>query len=115
MTKWNCCKKDPPETGRKVLCHRHGDIYVAMRVKQYYLPVPFCDHYFSEDLCLPDNWCEIDYPDGLTGHLRVCMSGSDKIITLSEMEVDFPKEFHDFASSLIASIGTLKGPAQHNP
>lgn len=110
MSQWRSCRKDPPETGKKVLCHRKGDIYVAMRLKQYYLPLPFCDHYFCDELCFPDTWCEIDFPEGLTGHLRVCMNipGHGEVIMLSEMEVDFPEQFNKFAADMISSIATLE-------
>ncbi len=110
MSKWRCCKKDPPETGKKVLCQRRGDLYVAVRLKQYYLPMPFCDHYFCDDLCYPDSWSEIDFPEGLTGYFRVLMPDRNEVITLSEMEVDYPEKFKEFAGSLISSIATLKKP-----
>ena len=113
MTDWKCCKKDPSETGKKVLCHRKGDIYVAMRVMQYYLPMPFCDHYFCDDLCFPETWSEIDFPPGLTGHLRVVMPDNSNIISLSEMEVDYPHEFHEFASTMIKSIASLEKPSKN--
>ena len=71
---------------------KHGDLYVAMRLKDLYIPMPFADHYFAPDLCKPEIWCEIDFPKGLTGHTRVAteeMKG--KILTLAEAERSFLK------------------------
>ena len=110
MDKWKCCIKEPSETGKKVLCHRKGDIYVAMRIKNYYVPMPFADHYTSTDLCHPETWCEIDFPEGLTGHVRVGNRGGGEIITLSEAENRKWDIFEDFCKLLISSIGILKRP-----
>lgn len=111
MSKWKCCKKEPSETGKKVLCNHKGDLFVAVRLKNSYVPMPFADHYFSPSLSQPDCWCEIDFPEGLTGHIRVMPEGLDSdIITLSECEVDYPETFNDFASSLISSMGKIKKP-----
>ena len=110
MTKWKCCKTQPPETGKKVLCQQQGDLYVAMRLKKYYLPMPFSDHYFCSDLCFPESWSEIDFPEPLTGHIRVLVKNTEKLITLSELEVDFPDEFNHFANAMIKYIATLKRP-----
>lgn len=111
MSKWRCCKKDPSETGKKVLCNRKGDLFVAIRLKTFYVPMPFADHYFSPDLSHPDQWCEIDFPDRLTGLIRVLPEGiKGELITLSEYEIDYPDQFNEFANSLIASLGKLPKP-----
>lgn len=110
MSKWKCCLKEPPETGKKVLCQRSGDLYVAMRIKEFYVPMPFANHYFCDRLCKPETWCEIDFPEGLTGHLRVGIQGTDEILKLSEVEFTHPELFNEFATPLIGSIGTLKPP-----
>lgn len=110
MSKWKCCIKEPSETGKKVLCCHKGDLYVAMRIKDYYVPMPFADHYSSTHLSHPETWCEIDFPQGLTGHVRVEEVGGHEVITLSEAENRKWKVFEDFANMLISSIGKLKRP-----
>jgi len=101
---WRCCKTDVPETGKKVLCHRKGDIYVAMRMKNYYIPIPFADHRFATDLSQPDLWSEISFPGALTGKNRVIIEGGDPI-TFSEMEVDYPEEFCKIVARMISMLG----------
>lgn len=114
MKKWKCCVKEPSETGKKVLCHRQGDIYVAMRIKGYYLPMPFADHYASEHLCHPESWSEIDFPEGLFGHIRVKQAGGEEIVTLAEAEKRKWDIFEDLAKAAIASIGILKRPEKND-
>lgn len=110
MGKWKCCIKEPPETGKKVLCHHDGDIYVGYRIKDLYIPMPFADHYFATRLSKPKTWCEIDFPPGLTGHTRVMLPCKADLLTLAELESQHPKEFDDFAKMLISSIGAIKKP-----
>lgn len=110
MTKWRCCKNDPPETGKKVLCHQKGDIYVAYRLLDRYIPTPFVDHYFSPNLSYPETWSEIDFPEGLFGRLMMGISGEDELLSLAEFEVKYPEEFRGIAKMLIDSMGTLKKP-----
>jgi hypothetical protein len=112
MSKWKCCKKEPSETGKKVLCQQKGDLYVAMRLYEYYIPMPFADHYFSSNLCYPETWCEIDFPERLTGLMRVLEPGKTDLITLAEFEKANPEEFKKFADALIDSLGTLEKPSK---
>ncbi len=107
---WKCCKKQPPETGKKVLCFKEGDLYVAFRLGNYYIPMPFADHYFSRDLSFPETWSEIDFPQGITGHTTVAVDQDNykNLMTLSELEVDYPEDFKIFSEMLIGSLGTLK-------
>lgn len=113
MNKWKCCKENPSETGKKVLCQQKGDLYVAMRIYEYYIPMPFADHYFCGHLCHPETWSEIDFPKGLTGHTRVALEGKMELVTLSQLEIDNPEEFKEFAEMIIFSLGTLKKPEKN--
>lgn len=113
---WKCCIKEPSETGKKVLCHRRGDIYVAVRMKNYYVPMPFADHYFSPDLAQPEHWQEIDFPEGLTGYMRIMPEGiHGELITWSEYEIDYPDKFNELVLRIIKSLGKLKRPAHIPP
>lgn len=107
---WYDCVNEPSETGKKVLCLKHGDFYVAIRLGKYYVPMPFADHYFCLDLCTPEKWCAIDFPDNLTGITKVFQLYSNKLITLSECEIDYPDIFQEIAQSLINNMGKLKNP-----
>jgi hypothetical protein len=109
--KWRDCITDPPEIGKKVLCERKGDLYVAIRIEQYYIPMPFADHYFSKDLCNPQKWQEISFPDHLTGYFRVRPNGPDnELIKLSECKEKFPDIYMDLAKAFIGSIGKIPKP-----
>ncbi len=109
MKQWFDCVKQPSETGKKVLCQRHGDLYVAIRMGKYYVPMPFAEHHFCLHLCYPETWSEIDFPEGLTGHTRVFLPGeTPQPITFSEAEVDYPDLFKQLYEGMIKSIGTLK-------
>lgn len=106
---WFDCVEQPSETGKKVLCQKNGDFYVAMRYGKHYVPMPFADHYFSSDLCFPETWQEIDFPEPYTGHCRISPTGYlSEVITMSECEVTHPKIYKEFTDALIASIGKLK-------
>lgn len=108
MAQWKDCKKEPSEIGKKVLCQKDGDVYVAMRLEQYYIPIPFADHYFSKDLCDAETWCEIDYPGKLTGHLRIGING--EIIKISELREKYPDTYYEFFLMYKESIGTIPMP-----
>ena len=108
-SKWFDCVKQPSETGKKVLCCRRGDFYVAVRIKNCYIPMPFADHYFSPDLCFPELWSEIDFPEPYTGIYRVAPKGDiNSSIALSECEIDYPEIFKEFCEIIMGSIGKLK-------
>ena len=107
---WFDCVKEPSETGKKVLCVKNGDLYVAIRLGKYYIPMPFADHHFCIDLCAPEKWCAIDFPDNLTGHTRILHPDSEKLITLSECEIDYPEIFHELAQGLINKMGKSSHP-----
>lgn len=107
--KWKCCIKEPSELGKKVLCERNGDFYVCMRLEEYYIPMPFVDHYFSIDLCKPNKWCEIDFMEPYKGYMYVCPDGNiDNKMTLQEAKEKHPEIYYRFAETVIKSIGTLK-------
>lgn len=107
---WHDCVKDPSETGKKVLCEQNGDLYVAQRFEKYYIPLPFADHYFSKDLCFPTQWQEINFPNGLTGILRIYHQNEQRLMSFSEWEQKYPKEFKKYIKNIIDSIGTIKSP-----
>jgi len=106
---WRDCVKDPPETGKKVLCFLEGDIYVAYRLGKYYVPMPFIDHYFSYQLCLPEKWSAIRFPEGYDGTTLISVNRS-KMVTLAEFEVDSPEDFELFAQMMVNDIGTMPHP-----
>lgn len=111
MTKWRDCVTDPSEIGKKVLCIRRGDVYVAIRFEEYYVPMPFADHYFSTDLCKPEKWCEIDFPEPYTGYIRVMPEGiNGRVIKMSEARELNLESYWEFARKLIDSIGKIPFP-----
>lgn len=109
MKTWNSCTEKPSVTGKKVLCLKSGDFYTAVRFGRYYFPFPFVDHYFSSELCFPDAWQEIDFPEGYTGEFKIAVNGDiENAITLAEAEVDYPEIYRDLFQMLLSSLGTLK-------
>lgn len=108
---WKDCVNDPSEIGKKVLCERNGDFYVAIRLEAYYVPMPFADHYFCKDLCKPNRWCEISFPEPYTGYFRVIPEGVDsEMITLSEARKKHPSIYWKFYKLIIDSIGKIPKP-----
>ena len=104
---WRCCIKDPPHLGKKVLCHHEGDIFVAQRFEEYYVPIPFADHPLAKGLCKPDIWQEIDFPNNLTGYMRVAFSeGASQSLILDEVKKEYPVLYHEMAKAMIKSIGS---------
>lgn len=106
MNKWRCCIKDPPPLGKKVLCHRKGDLFVGQRFDDYYIPMPFADHFLAKGLCKPETWCEIHFPEGLTGYLRIAPEGNlNEILTMDELKEKYPELYREHARVIIESIG----------
>jgi hypothetical protein len=109
--KWRDCVTDPSPVFKKVLCFRNGDLYVAMRIDEYYLPIPFSDHYFCKSLSKPQKWHQIPFPDGFTGETKISVTANlNNVITMEECEKLHPKLYREFANVMIASIGTLQKP-----
>jgi hypothetical protein len=108
-SEWRDCVKDPPETGKKVLCFLEGDIYVAYRLGKYYVPMPFIYHYFSKQLCFPEKWSAIRFPEEYNGTTLLAVNGS-KAVTLAEFEVDYAEDFKEFAEMLVNNIGIMPPP-----
>jgi len=113
--KWKCCKTNPPELGKKVLCEIEGDIFVAQRYEDYYIPIPFADHPFAKQLCHPNYWCEIDFPKQLHGYTKVAPSSDgnespaeiyNRSITMDEYKRVAPEDYQKLADALISSIGS---------
>ena len=116
MSEWKDCIDEPSEVGKKVLCNRNGDIYVAVRFGDYYFPFPFISHYFAPDLVNPDTWSEISFPNGLTGYFRIAPDGlSGKIIKWSEAMISHPKEYEEFTNSLLKNLGSIPRPMDVGP
>ena len=107
---WNDCKKNPSELGKKVLCQREGDFYVATRIEEYYIPLPFADHYFCKVLCYPETWTEIHFPEPYTGYIRAMPIGCDEMLDLSELKRIFPETYWQFVRPIIDSIGKIPRP-----
>jgi hypothetical protein len=108
MSEWFECKKKQPELGKKVLCHKLGDIYVAMRLENYYIPVIFENHKYSKYLCDPDLWCEIDFPNELTGYFMVAPKGlQGSILNLTECKSLHPDIYWELANKMINFIKNL--------
>lgn len=104
--KWKNCEKEPPEEGIKVLCCRRGDIYVAVKLKDYYVPVPFGTHPFAKELSKPDKWSEIDFPDGLKGKFYLFTKG--EMYDVEQQKTLFPKEYNEFCDCFIKSLSNEK-------
>lgn len=107
---WKDCVKEPSELGKKVLCQRKGDFYVALRIEEFYLPMPFADHYFSIELCKPERWKEIDFPDPFKGYIKIVPAGTNIIVNLSEAKEKYPDSYWQLALPLINSIGKIPKP-----
>jgi hypothetical protein len=101
--KWRDCKKDPSPEGLKVLCCHHGDFYVAIRLKDRYLPFPFNSHKWAPRLSLPEKWQQISFPDDYTGMFFVIEDG--KKLTIEGFKKNNPRAYEDFCQKLINSLG----------
>lgn len=108
---WKDCLKEPAPLGKKVLCQNNGDFYVAQRFEEYYIPIPFPDHYNATHLSKPETWCEIDFPEPYTGYVRVQIPGhGDKKFTLDELKLIDEKSYYELAESMIKFIGKIPKP-----
>lgn len=107
MTKkiWRDCVKDPSPLGKKVLCCNRGDFYVAQRFEEYYIPIPFSDSCFAKDLCKPETWTEIDFPEPFTGYIRMQIQGyGDELFTMDQVKIIDEKMYMEFVKLLIDDL-----------
>lgn len=108
-----------PPQGLKILCFKKGDCWVAYRYnyknKSIWLPcVPHesvnphlkykivtCDE--------PDYWCHIPFdqlPGKYTGRMMLKADGDEKLHTLDEFQVTYPKEHDTFIKEFIFALNT---------
>lgn len=107
MSIWFHCVTQPPELGKKVLCMNKGDVYVAMRFEDLYIPWPFATSKLSVGLTNPEMWCEIPFPEGYTGYLRVSLTGRpEDALTLEELKLVDEKTYFECIKPIIESIGS---------
>lgn len=113
MNEWNKPSEKKPPQGKKVLCMRKGDFYVAQRFKDYWFSIPFADSkyaFFKE----PELWQDINFPDGYTGFMKILVSPDDYIlrfeenpykeINVDELEKHDPDAFYLLIESLKKSF-----------
>lgn len=93
MNSWKNPKVFIPDQGKKVLCMNKGDFYVAQRMGEYWLSIPFCDSKYAYS-SPPDLWCEIDFPEGFTGKLHFGVDG--EMLDLDEFEKRYPDQYMEF-------------------
>jgi len=108
--KWKSCKENPPDIGQKVLAFHKGDIYVVVRYEDHYLPMPFFDHYHALNLCFPEMWMELDFPEGFNGKMRVAIDG--EILDMPQYKCRHPEKYKELADSMIKGAGTLQRPKE---
>lgn len=101
---WRDCIKDPPELGKKVLCGRQGDFFVAQRFEEYYFPIPFLDSKYARDLSTPEIWAEIDFPPPFTGYIRVFCVESDELVTMDQYKKSDPDSYYDLVQKIVESM-----------
>ena len=109
--KWIDANLRLPEVGQKVLCFKKGDVYVAVRFEDKFVPMPFATHTHALALSKPDKWAEITFPPGYTGKMRAVVSYNSDLL-ISEQAIDIPaykkqdpEKYLEFANSLINSLG----------
>ena len=98
--KWQSCKTDPPEEGQKVLLHANGDIYVGMKIGDFYLPSYVTEEKYMDNLMNPNIWSFIEFPDGLEGKLKFKIDGKKKMYTLPEIKGQFPDSYDELCKIL---------------
>lgn len=84
---WNKPCEKKPEQGKKILCMHKGDFYVAQRFGKYWFSIPFYDSEYSRYF-EPDLWCEIDFPEGYHGKIRINVD--DETMDMETLERKHP-------------------------
>ena len=100
---WKDCKTEHPELGRKVLCNKWGDLYVALRLEDDYFCFPFLSSEFSEHLLQPDMWASIDFPPGMHGRFLMIPAGGDELLTMTRYREQFYDEYMEFYNKLVVA------------
>lgn len=95
---WHKPSDKLPEQGKKVLCEDDGDFYILHRFKNYWFSIPFNDSKWSRHHP-PKLWQEIDFPNGLTGKVRMMIDGS--LYDMDELEKKYPKIFEEFVDDMV--------------
>ena len=106
-----------PPTGMKVLCFKNGDCWTAYRFnykkKNVWLgALPSCvlnpERQYRMGRCdEPDYWCEIPFdqlPGNYTGRMMLKAEGDEKLYTLDEFQVTYPKEHDSFVMDFIFAL-----------
>jgi len=99
---WYKTREKLPPQGLKVLYFDRGDMWVAYRFGQYWVPIPFCDSKFA-NTDPPDMWAYISLPTGYTGRMSAQMDGER--ISIDDMQIKYPTEYEDMVKSILDSIG----------
>lgn len=95
---WQSPKVELPTQGKKILCLKGGDVYVAQR---------FGDRYFTyirnaaEMLEHPTLWAYFEMPEPYEGLFKVSL-GDGEFMTIDEFEQKHPDEYKEFISSICA-------------
>ena len=109
MSNWKFCGIENPPQGLKVLCMHKGDLYVAQRFGKYWFSIPFYSCEFSRYF-EPDMWQYIDFPESLTGLMKVKVEGEEALFTIDELQKKYPTEYIAIVQSFKKSFDKKKRP-----
>ena len=101
MNDWQSPKVTLPPQGVKILWFTNGDVFVAQRFGTKYLCLQPGE---AKVLEAPMLWMKCPVPDPYEGIIHITVEGNDKLMTVDEMEKEFPKEYKE----LLDAIGEFK-------
>lgn len=99
----NTSKQQPPQ-GTKIIWFKNGDAYIAQRFGDKYLTyIPG----YCKILDPPDKWMIIPVPKPYTGYLKVKISDDEKLLTVDELEKQYPEGYQDLLKHMLSSKETF--------
>lgn len=98
---WNLSSEVLPPYGQKVLVWHRGDVWVAMRMDEIWVPAPFSDSKFCDLYLQPEKWQWINFPEGYYGINYILSAEDNESLNWERGREKYPKLFEVMKQSII--------------
>ena len=95
--KWIPSQMRSPPQGKKVLCFKNGDCWIAQRFGDDWIPMPFSDSRYATSV-VPDVWASIEMPEGYTGETKIYVD--QELFNIDELEKVKPETYHKICADM---------------
>jgi hypothetical protein len=110
MTEWISASEVLPPQGTKVVCFHKGDIYVAYRIRDIWLPLPYCPRLIK---IAPELWQKLTPPAGYKGKILFKLMDDDEFYDLEGLEKKDPDDYEVLYGELKKKRDDIDDGARH--